>query len=704
MEALRRKNMRAITAAVCVLLATTLFADANVPQPTATVAGSNVTIPLAQYEELRKSNENTSATVVDLMTVAGSFAARDLTVTFAGRSVGTRATTSIVSGAADLTLSACNGEALLLRAGQGAYSIVALAPSFTLRCDARLSGSDRLQMQVEPTVLAVRSAVSDGELVIGDEDDKGARAYTLVRQVVGGNETVPITATGRFLITLLPDTTRFRYVIQVHNPNRKTAPLTLNLASGEHLQQIDSSAPYEPKGTSYVFAMPPGDSTITLSGELQGTSFAPPVEASLQYVVVESHPLLRPALKSSPKRVSTGETGITTQYRGALAFEIGPRERISWNVTRLEALRAISYAVRRVTHTLFVPANGPVLGESQINLDNQGAPELVLPRRPEPTFVALQDEPVLMTRNTRGELTVPLSSGQQQVTVQHRQAIAHLPVVFARLEVPRLPVPATYTSVSLRYPEHWVPLWQSFATEATTWTPDAADLVGFLLLTLWTERVLALLSMKPGRRIVAALLAAFAASVIPLMLWAVILGCGFVTLIWIASQRAKITWTAWAGMIILAAVVLVVFAVSTLTHKKSSDPGYAYSNSSANVGRQAEPVATATGVTDTVASDSANQAPKTEHAEPRTDAAYQGLPAKFELPEGVRFGGFTEQMLAPDRQQVVTVVLLSMTLVTWVAVALALIVVWLLWIERHAVRNALRARLAAAFPATPAAV
>src|SRR5213075_1103397 len=114
--------------------------------------------------------------------------------------------------------------------------------------------------------------------VTGEENDDGARGYTLVRQVIGTNETLAATATGRYLITLLPDTTRFRYVIQVHNPNRNTSPLPLRLVSGEHLQQIDSAAPYEPKDGSYVFAMPPGDSTITLSGELQGAGFAPPVE------------------------------------------------------------------------------------------------------------------------------------------------------------------------------------------------------------------------------------------------------------------------------------------------------------------------------------------------------------------------------------------------------------------------------------------
>jgi len=347
--------MRSIAAALCGLLAAVALADTP-PQ------ASSVTIPLDQYESLQKSQENASATVIDTMTLGGTFKDRNLTVTFTGRSVGARAATNVISDASDVTLSGCSGEALMVRGGKGAYQLIALAPSFTLRCDVRLSGSDRLPMSVQSSVLAIRSAVADGELVAGEENDQGARTYTLVRQVVGTNETLAATATGRYLITLLPDATRFHYVIQVHNPNRNTSPLPLHLLSGEHLQRIDSSAPYEVKDGSYVFAMPPGDSTIALSGELKGTSFAPPVAASLQYAVIESHPLLRPTLQSAPKRVSTGETGITTQYRGALAFEIGEKERISWSVTRLEALRAISYAVRNASHTLFIPARGPSSG------------------------------------------------------------------------------------------------------------------------------------------------------------------------------------------------------------------------------------------------------------------------------------------------------------------------------------------------------
>jgi hypothetical protein len=699
--------MRFIAAITCALLglcALPVFSapsDATSTQPPQPAQPSSVTIPLTRYEELQKSSENASATVIDTLSLAGTFRDHNLSVTFIGRSVGTRAATTVISGAPDLTLSGCSGEALLLRSSEGAYDVVALAPSFVLRCDARPSGSDRLRMEVAQSVLAVRSAVADGELVTGDDNANGLRAYTLVRQVVGANETLAATATGRYLITLLPDATRFRYVIQIHNPNRNTSPLLIHLVSGEHLQQIDSAAPYEPKDGSYVFAMPPGDSTVTLSGELQGTTFAPPVEASLQYVVVESHPLLRPAMKSQAKRISTGETGIATQYRGALAFEIGPRERISWTVTRLEALRAISYAVRNVTHTLFVPANGPVLGESELSLDNQGAPELVLPPKPEPTFVSLQNEPVLMTKNAAGELTVPLSAGQQRVIVQHRQAIAHFPIILARLEVPRLPVPATYTNVTIRYPEHWLPLWESFATQARMWRPEGESIFVFILLALWLERALAFVNVKGRKRAMAALMLAFGAMVIPIVLWIVVIGSGAATLLWIAGQRQSLSVPRILGLAAAAVLLIILaFAFSLAQHSVSTVPSSA----------RMEPVTSTgdTGLTDTAtvgappATAPMKAAPPPPPPPERSGFAYQGLPAKFELPAGERSGSFGEQLLSPERPQTITLVLLSMAVVTWLTTALSIVAAWMLWRERVVIREAVRRHLAAGVTVAPA--
>ncbi len=702
--------MRSIAAVVCALVAVAAFAD--VPAQKTDTQPSSVTIPLSRYDELQKAQVNASATVIDTMTLAGTFRDHNLSLTLTGRSVGTRAATSVISEAPDLTLSGCSGEALLVRSGKGTYDVIALGPAFTLRCDARPSGSDRLKMSVASSVLAVRAAVGDGELITGDEDSGGARAYTLVRQVVGANETLATTATGRYLITLLPDATRFRYTIQVHNPNRNTSPLPLHLVSGEHLQQIDSTATYEPKDGSYIFAMPPGDSTITLSGELKGKSFAAPVAASLQYVVVESHPLLRPAMQSQAKRVSAGETGITTEYRGALAFEIGAKERISWTVTRLEALRAISYAVRSIRHTLFVPANGPVLGESELMLDNQGAPELELPRKPEPTFVSLQNEPVLMTKNAAGELSVPLSAGAQRIIVQHRQPISQLGIVFARLDVPRLPVPATNTNVTLRYPEHWLPVWQSFATQATTWHPDGETFFVFVLLVLWIERVLAFLTMKLRGRVIAALLLAYAALLIPILLWAVVLFCSLVTVLWVASQRPKISLRRLATIVAVGAIVLLVALLYTMSRPKySSDDFRSGSGGIASVGRAENTETTgADALTGTTGTSPAPQsAPRAKMTPPAgstlpyfevSSTAYQGLPAKFEMPDGVRGGSFNEQMLAPERPQTITLVLISMTLLTWLAAAMTVIALWLLWHERSAIRAGVQLRMGEARPVT----
>jgi hypothetical protein len=108
---------------------------------------------------------------------------------------------------------------------------------------------------------------------------------------------------------------------------------------------------------------------------------------------------------------------------------------------------------------------------------------------------------------------------------------------------------------------------------------------------------------------------------------------------------------------------------------------------------------TATSVTDTSATPPPSPSPKA--APPRDAFAYQGLPAKFELPDGVRSQSFSEQLLSPERPQTITLVLLSMTLVTWVAVALALIAAWMLWRERAAIRESVRARLAEAAPVAP---
>lgn len=669
-------------AAVAALLLFVVPLLAETPQTGTPAPGGDVTIPLQTYESLRRTGDAPSATVIDTVLLAGSFRERNLTIAFSGRSTGNRPQVRALEQTSDATISSCSGNAMVVRSGKGTFDVVPLADAFEVRCELRISGSDRLRMHATSAVLAVRSNVGDAELLAGDEDDAGARDYTLVRQVAGPGEALAATATGRYLITLLPDATRFRYSIDVHNPNRTTSSLELALASQEHLQQIDSAAPYEVDAGRHVFSIPPGDSTIVLTGELRGTAFAAPVKATLQYLVLESHPLLRPSVQTPAKRVSLGETGVTPTYRGAVAFEIGT-ERIGWQVTRLQAMHSTGFAVNHAAHTLFIPIDGPVLGESTFALRNEGAPELVLPPQPEPTYVSLGNEPVLMTKNAAGQLTVPLSQGEQQVLVQHRQPLDRgFGFAAGRVAVPQLTVPATETRLRLAYPAQWIPLYESFASRAQLWTPSVGQVLLVLALAFWIERLLSWLGVAALRRYAIALLTAVAAAIVMTFLALVFVAFGALTIAWLATQppRQRLGW----------GVVAVLFAIAGLlyTALMREAGSYKYGLESAN----RESVVTDTVATDTVAmvTDTAEPPQAARAGEP----TYQGLPAKFTLPNGTRESSFRQELLRADRPQRAVVFAVSAALVNWLGLLLALIPVALLWRERRRIITALRERFA----------
>jgi hypothetical protein len=248
----------------------------------------------------------------------------------------------------------------------------------------------------------------------------------------------------------------------------------------------------------------------------------------------------------------------------------------------------------------------------------------------------------------------------------------------------------------MRYPEHWLPLWQSFATQSSMWRPDGESFLVFILLALWLERSLAFLGVQPRDRIIAAILLSFAAMVIPIVLWLAILGCGAVTLLWIASQRQSISLPRIIGLAGAAALLLILVLVYTNAQRSKSEYTNSGSGGLASVARVPESNVTDTAViTDTVA---VNAPPPSKPSPERAAFAYQGLPAKFELPGGVRSGSFNEEMLSPDRPQTITLVLVSMTLVTWLTIAMTIFAAWMVWRNRSAIRENARQRIAQAMP------
>lgn len=684
-------RVRLATALLCLFSVVRIVAQ---EEPAKVVPStSQVTLSLTEYERLRVP-ETESFTVVDSARLAGSFRDRNLTVTFTGRSVGRPVAVPVLSASGGISLWGCSGQAVIRRSDDS-FGITPLAGSFTTTCRIAAAGSDRLELAATRDVLAIESVVGDGELIATPRAADGTSHYSLVRQSAGAGQTVSPTATGRYLITLLPDESRFRYAIDVHNPNRHRHTLEVRLRSGEHLQQVDAVAPYEIVDGAYRFELQPGGSTLVLKGQLPGESFTPPVEASLQYLAIEHHPVIRPKVAGAVKRVSAAETGAPVQFRGPQAFLLARGETVRWTRSRLEALHTVSYAISGARHTFFIPAQGAVLGETFIAVDNQGASEIKLPLRPEPTYVSIENQPIVMTKDTDGKLTVPLSAGTQTIMVQHRQGMRSVAGFgLGRLVIPQLTVPASSLLVTINYPRQWYPLVQSFSTRTKFWRPSSALLFLFVTLLIWTERALWWLKLPLKQRLLIGAFSSAAAAAFDTFAILVVIAVASLSVSWLVTEFKREKWSFLKGLAAttIIGVVIAVFVFSLQTRRAMT--GFAHSGGGiASVAPAAIPDDAREFMDEASRQGKALQVGFSSTALQET-FNYQGLPARIDIPEGERHGYFGQEMLPANQEHAVIVLLVSSTVVWFLGMFLVALALFFVWRGRVMLAAGLRERLA----------
>ena len=155
---------------------TLLIALLLAPDP---ATSHQVSIPLEDYERLRRLNERPALTVVDLLTVEGSFTGHDLAVILTGRATGSWPTAEVLT-AEGLRLHSCEGSAILSRAESGFFAVTPLAERFQVRCRVALDGSDRLAAETKDSVLEVASRVKDGEFVASGG---GERSFSVAKKM-----------------------------------------------------------------------------------------------------------------------------------------------------------------------------------------------------------------------------------------------------------------------------------------------------------------------------------------------------------------------------------------------------------------------------------------------------------------------------------------------------------------------------------------
>ena len=655
-----------------------LLATTPAPAP----AGPSVTIPLEEWEKLRDLRERPSLTVVELLRVEGSFTGRDLAMSFSGRATGRQPAVEVLDGVG-YRVFACEGDALLSRGVNGSFTLTPLGPRFRVRCRVALDGSDRLEAAASAAVLEVASAVGDGELVASD-GVQGARIFTVVRRIAGEGRDLPPSVAGRYRLTLLPEESRFHYLLQIRNPNRAHRRFELALRDVEHVETVDAAVAWDAEGGRYRFDLPPGESTVALSGRFTGSSFSAPVDATLQYLLLESHPLIRPDVRTEAKRVGVAEVGLPATYRGAQAFLLDGGAEVAWQATRLEALKTAGLAVGSLQQVFFLGVDGKARGQASFQVDNQGAPALVLPLDGEPTFASVGGEAAFLTRDAEGRLLLPLSQGVQEVAVQDaRPFSAGLGFAVARLDLPRVGVPASRATVELRYPEEWIPVYEELPPAVRLHLLQAGQAVLLAALAVALERLLALLALTRRRRVLLAALVVLAAAFSRAVLgWALFLSGGalLALLVLVIVRRVGgarlplvLAGVGAAGIVALSLGSVLWERVPQRASVAASNVAKLYEFEDGTVG----------GVVGGVASPAASPAPRAARQ------GYQGLPARIELPEGARRTTFSREMLPGDGPRRATVVLAAARLVaalTWATLLAALGVAFVL--RRDLVRGA----------------
>jgi len=623
-----------------------------------------VTLPLEEYARLKQLEERPSLTVVDLVRLEGSFARRDLAIVFTGRATGRLPTAEVLS-AEGVRLHSCSGDALVTRADGGLFAITPSAGRFQARCKLALDGSDRVEGQTTAAVLEITGAVEDGEWV-SSGGDGGARHFTVVRRLAGKpEEDLPPSVTARYRLTLLPDETRFVHLLELRNPSRRHRSFEVALGSGERVETVEAKVAWDREGDRYRFELPPGDTTVTLQGRLSGARFVPPVEASLQYLLLESHPLVLPEIRTEAKRVGVGETGLSPGYRGAQAFLLDGSRELTWTAKRLEALKTAGLSIDALSQVYFLGADGRARGEATLEVNNQGASAFTLPTEAEPTFVSLDGEPSFLTRDAEKRLFLPLGQGRQSVLVQDvRPFRARLGFAALALDLPRAGVPASAVSVELRYPREWIPLYESLPPGIRFGALSLAPLLAAAFVGLLLERLLALLGVAARRRVRLGGALALAAVLLPdLALWAgvalavLLLGLGAVALVrMLHGWRLVLA----LGVPVGALAILLPLLAALTTPRWKGEPEPHKDVKFMRVPEAPPPQSMAL--------------PRPDQADRWSGGAesYQGVPARIELPRGARQTRFARELVDTAAPPTLHVVMVSALLVTWLEALLLL--------------------------------
>ncbi len=692
--------MKTSLAMLALSLGSPAFGSADAAKASAVVAASGeagtATVRLDDYLTLKQKGELESLTSIEEITLGGSFQ-KSLSLKVSGSSMGSSPAAAFLKTAPDLSLAGCAGNAVLKKDGDQ-YAIVPApafreAKRFSLTCQLKIKNWSELQLQFV-NAIHVEAKVAGMEALILNENE----AHRVVLQPMSRaatTERAEVSAVGRYLVSVRPEENRFTYAFAINNPNASRAAWELALANSEVVQKVQFTGEYDEKPAGhYTFKVNPGEATVTVRGVLRGNTLQPPLKGQ-QYLLIENHPLLQLKLSAKGRRIAPGDTGLQPAFPGARGYLLDGKEALSWETVKLQVFTALGFSVNAANYLFYIPDSGKAVIESRLNIQNQGSPEIPLRIPGKATYVEVNGQPQVLSKDPEGNLLLQLASGSNQVVFQYqpdREVGGGLARIADSLARPNAVM--SNVRVSLSTPAKWkFAALRGLNDFTSDFEPGSAlfFLVSLVLLGAAFHNVFHFAKSKAAGLLTVFAVLALIEPMALTLLW--VLGAAGLAVRHTGDIRAYFGKFPKRTLLIGAAtLVIFVIAVNSIVEQASRVASRSFSKLDSSLYDEGAPAAALRGAAAPREKGTANAEAfrvKTEESG-SGEGEYQGLPAKISIPEGTHNVTFAQGMLDENSELRLRGLLLSRSLSAAFAVLLLALLVWRLYPSRSQLMHWLR--------------
>ncbi len=361
-----------------------------------------------------------SITVVDEISLAGKLSEGKFTLRIKGQATGTPSMVEWMNAPENSRIRRCEGNILVYRSERG-YSFVPKGEKFFATCEFLFRQQESLMLEFTKAVIDVRPDINDAQVTEQSTGDGGLRmvfsrrSTSQVQRVSDGK----VMVVPRYRLTITSDQIIFRYDLNFDNPNSQAKPFLLSLVNGEIVNQVKTHMPNELRPKELILQVRPGQSLVSVLGQLKVPHFQPLLDQEEQYLLLEFHPLVALKLTKEAARIGIEQTGMTPTYQAAIAFLVGRGKEIEWETKTREVFDSDSYTGLRADYLVYLPIRGQAIIDSSWTFRNQGKPSVALRLPSKPYFASSDGVPQVLAKTEDNELFLPLRTGTTSIRVQY---------------------------------------------------------------------------------------------------------------------------------------------------------------------------------------------------------------------------------------------------------------------------------------------